>query len=91
MPKNKYKVVEYEGYRFFFKYDNLSPDLLHIFARRMFSLEDAIEVWFEGTFEIEIEEFERIETFTRSLGIYWFWLDDEQSKVMIVSCFKRSP
>lgn len=57
----------------------------------MFSLEDAIEVWFEGTFEIENEEFERIETYTRSLGIYWFWLDDEQSKVMIVSCFKRSP
>lgn len=88
---NKYKVVAYEGYKFFFKYEDDEPELLHIYARGLFEPEDAIEIWFEGTEEIENAERRRMETYTETHGIYWYWLDEpENTKIFIISCFKRT-
>lgn len=86
----KYQVVRYEGFEFFFKYENDPPGMLHIYARGLFEPEDAIEVWFEGTEEIENIENDRFETYTETRGIYWFWLNDDQTKIMIISCFQRT-
>lgn len=91
MSKNRYQVVNYEQYKFFFKYEDAPSDMLHIYARGCFSPRDAIEIWFEGTEEFENPEYARIETYTDTHGIYWLWLDaDKQTKVLIISCFKRT-
>ncbi|MBK7841670.1 MAG: hypothetical protein IPJ49_29100 [Candidatus Obscuribacter sp.] len=86
----KYEVVRYEGFEFFFKYETDPPGMLHIYARGMFKPEDAIEVWFEGTEELENVENNRFETYTDKRGIYWYWLDTQQTKIMIISCFQRT-
>lgn len=86
----KYEVVKYEGFEFFFKYETDPPGMLHIYARGMFEPEDAIEVWFEGTEELENVENDRFETYTDKRGIYWYWLNKEQTKIMIISCFQRT-
>jgi hypothetical protein len=88
---NKYEVIDYEQYKFFFKYEEDPPGMLHIYARGCFEPKDAIEIWFEGTEEIENTEYNRFETYTETHGIYWFWFDpDKRTKVFIISCFKRT-
>ncbi|CAN5279853.1 hypothetical protein BH11CYA1_BH11CYA1_27920 [soil metagenome] len=91
MAKNTYEIINYEGYKFFFKFEENPPDMLHIYARGCFYPKDAIEAWFEGTEERENLEHNRMETYTDSLGIYWLWLDqDKKTKILIISCFKRT-
>lgn len=89
MPR-RYEVVECDGFKFFFKYEADPPGMLHIYARGLFEPEDAIEVWFEGTEEIENTYRKRFETYTNDRGIYWYWLNKDESKIMIVSCFQRT-
>ena len=50
MPR--YEHFAYEGYKFVFKYDEDIPNLLHIWVRHLKTVEDAVEIWFEGTEEI---------------------------------------
>ncbi|MBS1992168.1 MAG: hypothetical protein JSS83_16715 [Cyanobacteria bacterium SZAS LIN-3] len=82
-----FEVHDYEEYRFVFKFDDEFPDLLHIWVRHTKTVEDAIEVWFEGS-ETWNAERERFETKTETTGIYWFWLE-ENRVIMIISCFDR--
>lgn len=86
----KYEVVKYEDFKFFFKYESDPPGMLHIYARGLFEPEDAIEVWFEGTEEVENIEFNRFETYTEQRGIYWYWLNEKEGKIMTISCFQRT-
>ena len=85
MPK--YKVVVENGIKFFFKYDDDAPDLLHIFARHLTSIDDALDVFFdcEATWN---EAHMRFESYSKSHGIYWFWINETERKVMIISCFR---
>lgn len=62
---------------------------LHIYARHMCSPEDAINVFFETEEDEWDPEFRRFESFTDTHGLYWFWMDEEKTVVMIISCFKR--
>jgi hypothetical protein len=88
---NKYKLVTLKGCKFFFKFEEDHPDILHIYARGLFEPKDAIEIWFEGYMEIVNAKNNRIETYTNSHGIYWYWLDEPmRTKVFIISCFKRT-
>jgi hypothetical protein len=89
VSKNRYEVINYDQYKFFFKYEDEPADMLHIYARGCFSPADAIEIWFEGTEETENTEYDRIETYTDTHGIYWLWLDPEQTKILIISCFNK--
>jgi hypothetical protein len=90
VAKRNYEVISYEGIDFYFKYEADHPDIIHIYARGLFSPADAIEVWFEGCEEIENAEYNRTETYTATHDIYWYWLDQKQTKVFIISCFKRT-
>jgi hypothetical protein len=42
MPR--YRAVRRDGFTFLFAYDETDPSLLHIFARHMTSVEDAVLV-----------------------------------------------
>ncbi|MCA9805096.1 MAG: hypothetical protein KC777_24170 [Cyanobacteria bacterium HKST-UBA02] len=82
----KYASYDYEGYRFVFKYDDEFPDMLHIWVRHTKTVEDAIEIWFEAADETWDANHERYQTYSKSQGLYWFWLE-ENKVIMVVSCF----
>jgi len=86
--KGKYQSDWYGGYRFVFKYDDQFPNMLHIWVRHRKTIEDAEEIWFEGTEEIYNKNFDRFETYTATEGIHWFWLKEDEV-IMITSCFDR--
>ena len=86
---NKYEVITCEGYKFYFKYENDYPDILHIYARGLLMPSEAISVWFDGTHEIYNNERQRWQTYTKTHGIYWLWLDEKNSRILIISCFRR--
>lgn len=83
----RYKQVEEEGIRFVFKYDDDAPDLLHIYARHLTSIDDALDTFFDGEQEVWNAERSRFETYTRTHGLFWFWLEENRA-VMVVSCFR---
>lgn len=81
-----YKRLRVNGIVFVFKYDDVSPDLLHIYARHLKEPDDAIFIFFNGsTLWNPIQN--RYETRTEGEGLFWFWLDEPGKVVMIVSCF----
>ena len=69
--KQKYSYYYEGGYKFVFKYDELFPDVLHIWARHTKAMEDAVRVWFDGESDIWNWRFSRFETFTEREGLYW--------------------
>jgi hypothetical protein len=83
----RYKQVEEAGIRFVFKYDDDAPDLLHIYARHLTSIDDALDTFFEGRQESWNEERSRFETYSGSHGLFWFWLEKDRA-VMVISCFR---
>jgi len=83
----RYKQVEEEGIRFIFKYDDDAPDLLHIYARHLTSIDDALDTFFEGERESWNEERSRFETYSATHGLFWFWIEQDRV-VMVVSCFR---
>ena len=83
MPK--YARFDYENYTFVFKFDDDSPDLLHIWARHLKTEADALRIWLEGTDKWNAK-YQRYETYTDSEGVYWIWLKPDKV-VMIISCF----
>ena len=81
----RYKQVEADSLRFIFKYDDDAPDLLHIYARHLNTIEEAIETFFDGETRWNAEH-SRFETFTETHGLFWFWIERD-SVVMVISCF----
>jgi hypothetical protein len=82
----KYKQVREQGIRFLFKYDDAAPDLLHIFARHLMEIDDALDLFFDTKPEWN-EAYERFENYSETAGLYWFWLE-EGNAVMVISCFR---
>jgi hypothetical protein len=62
--------------------------MLHIWVRHAKTVEDAVEIWFEGDDEPWDPKFSRFETRTEKQGLYWFWLEIDKV-IMVVSCFDR--
>jgi hypothetical protein len=83
----RYKQVEEDGIRFVFKYEDDAPDLLHIYARHLTSIDDALDTFFDGEQETWNPERSRFETYTRTHGLFWFWLEEDRSD-MVISCFR---
>lgn len=80
-------VVE-NGITFVFKMDEVDPNILHIYARHLTSIDDALDVYFDSTPSWN-KQFERFENYTDTHGLYWFWLDEPNKVVMVISCFRR--
>lgn len=83
-----YRHVVENGIKFVFKYDDEAPDLLHIFARHLMTIDDALDLFFDEK-PVWNKEFERYENYSDTQGLYWFWLNEQRKTVMIVSCFRR--
>jgi hypothetical protein len=87
LKKNKWKIVKKESVTFFFKYDESAPELLHIYARHLTTIGQALWTWFNGE-SIWNEKNKRFETKTKTHCIFWTWINEKDKKVMIISCFK---
>jgi hypothetical protein len=86
--KPKYEVIIQGGFKFFFKYEEDYPDVLHIWARHLKEPKDAIRIWFmRGETYNRVDD--RFEIHTDTEGIFWKWLDPEKTKILIISCFTR--
>jgi len=83
---SKFQVHRSRGIKFLFKFDEVAPDLLHIYARHLTTAQDAIATFFEGQSTWN-EQFARFETNTQTHCLYWFWLK-EGKDVMVISCFR---
>ena len=81
----KYFNARALGHIFVFKYEEDSPELLHIYARHQMEPEDAIEIFFEGTVASNTER-RRFESNYQGRTMTWFWLDETMKVVMVISC-----
>ena len=79
-------IVKENGISFFFKYDTFSTDQLHIYVRHLATIDNALDVFFEAN-NTWNPEYERFESKNDTHELYWFWLDDNKTKVMIITCF----
>ena len=79
-------IVKENGINFFFKYDISSTEQLHIYVRHLTTIDNALDVFFEGESTWNSEH-QRFESKNDSHELYWFWLDDNKTKVMIITCF----
>lgn len=87
MPK--FKQVRERGIRFVFKYDVDAPDLLHIYARHLTTIDDALDVFFDpSATQTYNAEHQRYERYGRSHGLFWFWLERD-AVVMVITCFSE--
>lgn len=84
---NQYEVKKVRGYTFFFKFDPIQPDLLHIFVRHLTTIENAISTFFESD-PIYNNQYNRYENRTYDYTIYWNWINKTDKKVIIITCFK---
>lgn len=87
MGSSRYKRLKANGVLFVFSYDKTAPDLLHIFVRHLVEPSHAIETFFDGETTWNAKH-KRFETYTKSHGLYWFWLNEKKKHVMVISCFK---
>jgi hypothetical protein len=83
----KFEQVFENGFKFVFKRDEADPDLLHIYARHLTTIDDALDVFF-NTKPTWNAQFERWENQSATHELYWFWIDERKKIVMIVSCFR---
>lgn len=60
--------------RFVFKVDDDFPNMLHIWVRHTKTVEDAVEIWFEGTNDQWDPKYKRFATYKDTRGVYWIWL-----------------
>jgi len=81
-----YERVEFEDHTFVFKYDRTDPTQLHIYVRHLTEIEDVLETFFEGETEYN-QERDRFETYTATHGLYWYWIDEVNKVVMVITCF----
>ena len=84
----KFEQVFENGIKFVFKMDDVDPELLHIFARHLTSIDDALDVFFASKAAWN-EQFQRYESYNDTHGLYWFWSNEPNKVVMVVSCFRR--
>jgi len=75
------------GIDFVFKTDPDDPEMLHIYARHLTTVQDAMTTFREGETLWDATH-RRFETYTASHGLYWFWLEPGV-RVMVVSCFRE--
>ncbi len=85
MPRYK-RVIE-EGIIFRFKYDQVAPSILHIYARHLTEIDDALDVFFD-TKPTWNDQFKRFENYSDTHGLFWFWLNESKKEVQIISCFR---
>jgi hypothetical protein len=86
MPR--YTTVDSDGFTFVFTHEPADPSILHIFARHLTGIEDALGVWFDNSAEdIWNDEHRRYETVGRTHVLYWAWLVEGQ-RVLIITCFR---
>lgn len=84
----RYQRVRENGITFVFKYDDDDPSLLHIFARHLTSIDDALDVFFDpGATELWNDVHRRYERQSTTHGLYWFWIDEAGRVAMVVTCF----
>jgi hypothetical protein len=82
-----YKRVREQGIIFYFKYDDLYHDLLHIYARHLTEIDDALDVFFDPARQDTCnQERQRWESQSTSRMLYWTWLE-EGKKVLVITCF----
>jgi hypothetical protein len=74
------------GIRFVFKKDEDDSRLLHIYARHLTTVDEAIETYFLGSTTYN-EKRKRFETMSSTHGVFWFWLKTG-TEVMVISCFR---
>lgn len=83
----KYKRVNQAGITFLFKYDQVDPTLLHIYARHLMTIAEALELFFDCTANWN-EEFRRYENYSHTHGLFWFWRTDAKKEVVVITCFR---
>ena len=81
-------VYRAKGIKFYFKPDDTDPSILHIFARHLTTPAEAIRTFFAAKPRWN-KVYQRFETRTETHGLYWFWLNEAEQKVMVVSCFRQ--
>lgn len=86
--KPQYEVVKVKDTTFFFTYDPDAPDLLHIYARHLTTIKDAVRLYFveDPTWN---KKRKRFENYSDSHGLYWNWISKEEKKVIVISCFRN--
>ena len=82
-----YEHVIEDGITFVFKLEDNPPDLLHIFARHLTTIDDALDVFFDTT-PIWNPQRDRFENYSSTHGLYWFWINEKEKVVMVISCFR---
>lgn len=86
MPR--YRRVRENGVAFVFKTDDDDPDLLHIYARHLTTIDDALDVFFDpAASETRNAAHDRFERYSATHGLFWFWLDEPKKVVMVITCF----
>lgn len=83
----KFESVRENGITFLFKYEPDSPELLHIYVRHLTTIDDALDVYF-STEAVFNSKKKRYENYSETHGIYWFWLNEKDKKVIVITCFK---
>jgi hypothetical protein len=84
----KYRRVRSSGHVFVFKYDDTNPPILHIWVRHLTTPGDAVATFFEGK-TVWNDAHRRFESYTPSHGLYWYWRDEAEKVVMVITCFRR--
>ena len=77
----------FEWLYLFFRYDTVDPSILHIYARHLTSIDDALDVFFDTEPKWN-EEYERFENYSVTHGLFWFWKNEERKIVVIITCFR---
>ncbi len=83
----KYQRIREGDFTFLFKYDEVDSTLLHIFARHLMEVDDALDLFFETEANWN-KEFERFENYSETHGLFWFWRNEKTKVVMIITCFR---
>lgn len=86
--QKRFQVVKAQGHTFIFKYDEDAPDILHIYARHLTSISDALEAFFHFTTKTWNNKYSRFEAYNESHGLYWIWKDETKKVVVIITCFR---
>jgi hypothetical protein len=88
VARDRFIKVQEQGVSFVFKCDPDAPELLHIYARHLTTIDDALDVFFDlSATQAFNDERERFERRNRTHELYWFWLN-EPKVVMVVTCFR---
>jgi hypothetical protein len=84
----RYRRVRENGVVFVFKNDDADPEILHIYARHLTSVDDALDVFFDPEARQAVNrEHDRFERYNSTHGLFWFWLDEPGRVVMVITCF----